>query len=130
MQRPLARETLHLPSQLTDKDFEYMRLKAKHHFDEIMAVLRNMPQALLLIIRYVPVSLLFQSSVQNLVGKIFDQLLLRLQWNLLNCDPYCRNLRTKIIFLKHPAVITKENCFILIIPLLGFHYEVVIYTAL
>ena len=65
VQRPLARETLHLPSQLTDKDFEYMRLKAKHHFDEIMHVLRNMPQALLLIIRYVLV--LFQSSVQKLL---------------------------------------------------------------
>ncbi|KAI0217908.1 putative aarF domain-containing protein kinase 5 [Lamellibrachia satsuma] len=51
VQRPLARDTLHLPSQLTEKDFEYMTKKAKHHFDEIMAVLRTMPQAMLLIIR-------------------------------------------------------------------------------
>ena len=52
IQRPLARETIHLPSKLTEKDLEYMRQRAANHFDIIMQVLKEMPRQLLLIIRY------------------------------------------------------------------------------
>lgn len=51
IQRPLARDTLHLPSKLTEKDLEHMRQKALNHFDIIMQVLKEMPRQLLLIIR-------------------------------------------------------------------------------
>ena len=52
-----------MPSQLTTKDFEYMNEQAKEHFDEIIDVLRNMPQAMLLIIRYVQTSEPSRSSI-------------------------------------------------------------------
>lgn len=52
VQRPLTRETLHLPSKLTEQDLEHMRKRALHHFDIIMQVLKEMPRQLLLIIRY------------------------------------------------------------------------------
>ena len=52
IQRPLARDTLHLPSMLTEKELEHMRQKAANHFDIIMQCLKEMPRQLLLIIRY------------------------------------------------------------------------------
>ncbi|CAC5395545.1 ADCK [Mytilus coruscus] len=51
VQRPIQRETLHLPNKLSDEDLEYIRLRAQQHFDSIMIVLKEMPRSLLLIIR-------------------------------------------------------------------------------
>lgn len=51
LQRPVMRTTVHLPSQMTAKDLEYMRVMAQQHFDKIMAVLKEMPRPMLLIIR-------------------------------------------------------------------------------
>lgn len=51
LQRPVVRSTVHLPSRMTEKDLEYMRVMAQQHFDKIMAVLKHMPRPMLLIIR-------------------------------------------------------------------------------
>jgi len=51
VQRPVARSTIYLPSQMTAEDLEYMRVMAQQHFDKIMAVLKDMPRPMLLIIR-------------------------------------------------------------------------------
>ena len=51
VQRPVARSTIHLPSVMTASDLEYMRVMAQQHFDKIMAVLKDMPRPMLLIIR-------------------------------------------------------------------------------
>ena len=64
-----------MPSQLTAKDFEYMSERAKEHFDEIIDVLRNMPQAMLLIIRYVQSSELCRSSISMFATISFINLL-------------------------------------------------------
>lgn len=55
VQRPIQRETLHLPNKMSDEDLEYIRLRAQQHFDSIMIVLKEMPRSLLLIIRFVKV---------------------------------------------------------------------------
>jgi len=52
VQRPVARSTIYLPSRMTAQDLEYMRVMAQQHFDRIMAVLKDMPRPMLLIIRY------------------------------------------------------------------------------
>ncbi|XP_046581255.1 uncharacterized aarF domain-containing protein kinase 5-like [Haliotis rubra] len=51
VQRPIARKTLYLPSRMTERDLEHMRVMAGQHFDKIMAVLKSMPRSLLLVIR-------------------------------------------------------------------------------
>jgi len=51
VQRPVARSTIYLPSRMTAEDLEYMRVMAQQHFDKIMAVLKDMPRPMLLIIR-------------------------------------------------------------------------------
>ncbi|XP_074644824.1 putative aarF domain-containing protein kinase 5 isoform X2 [Tubulanus polymorphus] len=51
VQRPIKRDTLRLPSQMTDEDLKYMRTAVQHHFDEIVVVLRDMPKPMLLFIR-------------------------------------------------------------------------------
>ena len=53
VQRPIARMSMHLPSKMTEKDIEHMKIQAKEHFDKIMVVLKDMPKPLLLMIRYV-----------------------------------------------------------------------------
>ena len=52
VQRPITRDTFHLPSRLTEKELEQIRIRAAEHFDLIMQVLKEMPRQLLLIIRY------------------------------------------------------------------------------
>ncbi|KAK2149688.1 hypothetical protein LSH36_442g03031 [Paralvinella palmiformis] len=49
--RPIARMSMHLPSKMTEKDIEHMKIQAKEHFDKIMVVLKDMPKPLLLMIR-------------------------------------------------------------------------------
>ena len=51
VQRPVSRSTIYLPSRMTARDLEYMRVMAQQHFDKIMAVLKDMPRPMLLIIR-------------------------------------------------------------------------------
>ncbi|KAK7115005.1 uncharacterized aarF domain-containing protein kinase 5-like isoform X2 [Littorina saxatilis] len=51
VQRPIQRQTLHLPSKMTDEDLAHMRTMAQEHFDKIMAVLKDMPRPLILVIR-------------------------------------------------------------------------------
>ena len=51
LQRPISRSGFHLPSRMTSEDLEYMKRMARHHFDEIMVVLKAMPRTLLLVIR-------------------------------------------------------------------------------
>ena len=53
VQRPITRMSMHLPSKMTEKDIEHMKVQAKEHFDKIMVVLKEMPKPLLLMIRYV-----------------------------------------------------------------------------
>ena len=52
VQRPIQRQTLHLPSRMTAEDLTHMRVMAQQHFDQIMAVLKDMPRCLLLVIRW------------------------------------------------------------------------------
>ena len=51
VQRPVTRSTIYLPSRMTAADLEYMQVMAQQHFDKIMAVLKDMPRPMLLIIR-------------------------------------------------------------------------------
>ncbi|GFN79228.1 AARF domain containing protein kinase [Plakobranchus ocellatus] len=51
VQRPVKRSTLFLPSILSQEDLEHMQRMAQSHFDHIMAVLREMPRSMLLVIR-------------------------------------------------------------------------------
>ena len=54
VQRPIQRPTLFLPSSMTEADLAHMRVMAQQHFDQIMAVLKDMPRCLLLVIRWGP----------------------------------------------------------------------------
>ncbi|XP_060065655.1 uncharacterized aarF domain-containing protein kinase 5-like isoform X2 [Ylistrum balloti] len=51
LQRPVLRRSFHLPNRMTDKDLEHMRIMAQKHFDKIMAVLKDMPRTMLLLVR-------------------------------------------------------------------------------
>ena len=53
VQRPIKRQTIHLPNKMTDEDLEYIRITAQNHFDTIMNVLKHMPRSLLLVVRLV-----------------------------------------------------------------------------
>ncbi|XP_033755461.1 uncharacterized aarF domain-containing protein kinase 5-like [Pecten maximus] len=51
LQRPVLRRSFHLPNRMTDKDLEHMRIMAQKQFDKIMAVLKDMPRTMLLLVR-------------------------------------------------------------------------------
>ena len=51
VQRPIGRKTFHLPSRMSRLDIQYMKKMAARRFDQIMAVLREMPRPMLLMIR-------------------------------------------------------------------------------
>ncbi|ESO07220.1 hypothetical protein HELRODRAFT_76709, partial [Helobdella robusta] len=51
VQRPISISSIKLSSVMTPADLEYMRVMAQKHFDKIMAVLRDMPRPMLLVIR-------------------------------------------------------------------------------
>ncbi|XP_026550401.1 uncharacterized aarF domain-containing protein kinase 5-like, partial [Notechis scutatus] len=51
LQRPINMAELALSNVLTREEEAYMRDMAKHHFDCIMRVLRDLPRAMLLVFR-------------------------------------------------------------------------------
>lgn len=51
VQRPILRNSIHLPSHMTKFDLDYMRAMAQQHFDVIMQVIKDMPRPMLLVLR-------------------------------------------------------------------------------
>ncbi|KAH8862530.1 putative aarF domain-containing protein kinase 5 [Schistosoma japonicum] len=62
LQRPWRRQTIRLPSQLSEADKAYLRATAMEHFDRVMSVLEQMPRPMLLFIRQV----FYHTKMKNL----------------------------------------------------------------
>lgn len=71
MQRPLKLHKYQLKLSLSDEDMKYMTAMARERFDKITLALRQMPNNLLLVIRYSACNLFY--SLVILIGLIFQE---------------------------------------------------------
>ncbi|BFZ13058.1 hypothetical protein BsWGS_16096 [Bradybaena similaris] len=51
VQRPIKRQSMYLPTRLSQAELEYIKQMAQKHFDRIMVILREIPRPFLLVIR-------------------------------------------------------------------------------